>query len=160
MALARSFTNVFKKGTLFSPSSMRYGAKCSVQCDRCFSTDIPDCISYKDVDLCIQCTGEVKVIVNGKTVLSTTNKTPTNITVSHDPTTVLASGSVTRMNQRIYKDTNPNNPNNPDLTNKLINLTKNVTPSQNQTEYKMFNEFVTGHRHSRTVIPCVNDNGC
>lgn len=149
MALAKSFTNVFKKGTLFSPSCVRYGANCSVQCDRCFSTGIPDCISYKDVDLCIQCTGEVKVIVNGKTVLSTINKTPTNIVVSHDPVTVLASSSITRMNQHVYKDMGK-----VDTTNKLINSKKN------QMKHDMFNEFVTGHRHSRTVIPRVSDNGC
>jgi hypothetical protein len=134
MALARPFLNVCQKGKLFSPSSLRYGVENSVQCNRCFSTKVPNCVSHQNIDLCMECVGDIKVIVNGKTVLMVNNTTPTKIVVSHIPFSSSVNKSVTRMNQDMFD-------------------------KEKMRKELYGDEFVTGHRHSRTIFPNV-DNGC
>ena len=50
----------YKRGSYWNPAYMHYGnPSANVTCDRCRSCDLPVCIGYGQVDLCMQCVFEI-----------------------------------------------------------------------------------------------------
>lgn len=61
-----SFVDIVKQGKYYFPANQRYGVGKYVVCDRCKRHDIPSCIGYGDMDLCLPCAEQVAVIIKKK----------------------------------------------------------------------------------------------
>jgi len=60
--------NLYKRivtdGTFYNPATKHYPDKnIAVQCIKCFQTEIPACIGYEDLDLCLPCASNVIILM-------------------------------------------------------------------------------------------------
>lgn len=53
------YYQVIDHGKYYKPAWLHYGRKTVVFCDRCNRVNIPECIGYKQFDLCLQCANEL-----------------------------------------------------------------------------------------------------
>jgi len=54
------YYEAFNKGIHFKPANERYSGKGIVQCDMCKVTGLPECVGYKEIDLCMNCVSKIK----------------------------------------------------------------------------------------------------
>ena len=50
-----SFTDVVLKGSFYCPAYKHYNKNVTVTCDRCKKDNLPCCIGYGEMDLCLKC---------------------------------------------------------------------------------------------------------
>lgn len=60
--------NVFKFGVYYNPAWQHYNAPTNVVCDRCKRTNLPVCLGYDSLDLCMLCVHEMSKIKSQPTV--------------------------------------------------------------------------------------------
>ena len=51
----KDFIKTFLYGEYFCPASSRYDDFVEVGCDRCFKRELTCCVSWKYIDLCLEC---------------------------------------------------------------------------------------------------------
>jgi hypothetical protein len=54
------FQQVLQHGSYFNPANKRYKENAIVSCDRCSRKDIPSCIGYRELDLCLTCAAAIE----------------------------------------------------------------------------------------------------
>lgn len=53
------YQQVCLHGIYYNPASKHYGLIGTVNCDRCYKSNLDVCIGYKEADLCLQCIQEL-----------------------------------------------------------------------------------------------------
>jgi hypothetical protein len=59
--LMTTLEDIVKLGMFYFPAHKHYGHLTTVNCDRCFASNLPACIGYDKKDLCLDC---AKIIIN------------------------------------------------------------------------------------------------